>query len=129
MFGGRGATCKHIKRVLRRGCLAVRDERAAGPNDLAAVGVEITDAARPLPRATQPTKRRCACGEMMLAPRLRMDDGAGHQIVQVQFGGGGAEYAYAWGGKRVLAVGDPITAPRSASGGPWWPWEATTRAC
>ena len=55
---------------------------------------------------------------MMLAPLLRMDDGAGHQIVEVQFDGGGAQYAYAWGGQRALSVGErvPVAPPAGRRG-------------
>jgi hypothetical protein len=98
-------TCKHIQRVLNYGCLA-GPGRSAGRNDLGAGRVSITGS---VPRLYNRTRLRCACGEMMRAPLLRMDDGAGHQIVQVQFGdGGSAVYAYAWGGKRALAVGDEV---------------------
>jgi len=101
-FRGR-TTCKHIARVQRHGCFG------AGPNDLRAVGVEIT---RESPmRATQPTGLRCACGEMMLAPLAKMRDDAGHQIVEVSFGGASV-YTYAWAG-RVLALEDVVTVGQS----------------
>ena len=110
MFGFR---CKHIRRVLRHGCLAGPDPSAAGRNDLGdAVRVSITNTPNPVPRATKPTGRPCVCGEMMLAPLLRIDDGAGHQIVEVQIDGGRAQYAYAWGGQRALSR-RPSTRPRS----------------
>jgi hypothetical protein len=104
-FFGR-TTCKHIERVYRHGCFD------AGPNDLRAVGVEITGESPMITgespmRATQSTGLRCACGQMMLAPLVRMRDGAGHQIVEVSFGGA-SWYTYAWAG-RVLAVGDVVT--------------------
>ncbi len=101
-FRGR-TTCKHIARVQRHGCFG------AGPNDLPAVGVEIT---RESPmRATQPTALWCACGQMMLAALLRMRDDAGNQIVEVSFGGASV-YTYAWAG-RVLALKDVITVDSS----------------
>ncbi len=117
MFEGRGARCKHIKRVLTHGCLAGLG-RSAGRNDLGAVRVSITNKPNPVPRATEPTGRPCVCGEMMLAPLLRIDDGAGHQIVEVQFDGGGAQYAYAWGGQRALSIGErvPVAPPAGRRG-------------
>jgi hypothetical protein len=51
---------------------------------------------------------------MMLVPLLRMDDGAGHQIVEVQFDGGGAQYAYAWRGQRALSLGQRVVVPPPA---------------
>jgi hypothetical protein len=104
MFDRPDAGCKHIKSVLRNGCLAAH--RSAGPNNLGAVGVSIVGSVHH--RGHEHTGRRCACGEMMLAPLLRMDDGAGHQIVEVQYDGGGAYYAYAWGGQRALSVGERV---------------------
>ena len=101
-----GDCCWHIKRVLAHACLAGPD-RAAGPGDLAAFDVAITDRQHPVPRATTRTRIRCACGEPMLSPKLRMSDDAGHQIVEVQIGGRGAYYAYAT--RRKLAVGDVVT--------------------
>lgn len=97
MYDRPAAGCKHIKSVLRNGCLAGPD-RSAGRNDLG-VGIAIIGSVQN--RRHERTRRRCACGEMMLAPLLRMDDGAGHQIVEVQFDGGGAQYAYAWRGQRA----------------------------
>jgi SWIM zinc finger len=96
-FRGR-ATCKHIERVHRHGCFG------AGPNNLRAFGVEITGE-NPM-CAAQRTRWRCACGQMMLAPLMRMRDDAGHQIVEVWFGGANL-YTYAWAG-RVLALGDVV---------------------
>jgi len=114
IFDGHGARCKHIKRVLRHGCLA-GPGLIAGRNDLGgSVGVSITYEPNPVRRATECTERPCVCGEMMLAPLLRMDDGAGHQIVEVQFDGGGAQYAYAWGGQRALSVGERVPVPPPA---------------
>lgn len=62
-------------------------------------------------RAAQPTGLRCACGQIMLAPLVRMRDDAGNQIVEVWLGGA-SSYTYAWTG-RVLAVGDVVTADQS----------------
>jgi hypothetical protein len=98
-FRGR-TTCKHIERVQRHGCFG------AGPNDLRAFGVEITSES--LMRSTQHTGLRCACGQMMLAPLMRMRDDAGHQIVEVVWLGFTSSYTYAWVG-RVRAAGDVVT--------------------
>ena len=105
-------TCKRIPRVLTHGCLAVGPGGSAGRNDLGgAVGVSITNKPNPAPRLYNLTELPCACGEMMLAPRVRMYDGVGHQIVEVQYEDGGrGAYAFAWRGKRTraLAVGDEV---------------------
>lgn len=98
-FGGR-TTCKHIERIHRHGCFG------DGPNDLRAFGVEITGD-NPM-RAAQPTGLRCACGQMMLAPLMRVRDDAGRQIVELREGASTYTYTYAWAG-RVLAVGDVVT--------------------
>ncbi|MGV0596939.1 hypothetical protein [Mycobacterium vulneris] len=100
------AGCKHIKRVLKSGCLAGPD-RSAGPNNLGAAGVSIVGAV--YHRGHERTRRRCACGEMMLAPLLRTNDGAGHQIIELQFDGGSTHYAYAWRGLHALSMGDRVT--------------------
>jgi len=100
-----GDRCWHIRCVLRHGCLACPG-REPGPNDLGAVNVSITGAVK-VPLATRRTPRRCACGEMMLSPKLRMSDDAGHQLVEVQIGGRGAPYAYV--SQRELAVGDVVS--------------------
>lgn len=105
--------CRHIERVLENGCLA-GPACKAGLNDLGgAEGVSITNKPDPVPRLYSCTDLPCACGEMMRAPRVRMHDGAGHQIVEVQYddGGGGGAYAFAWRGKRTraLVVGDELS--------------------
>jgi hypothetical protein len=97
--------CKHIKLVLRNGCLAVAPGGSAGRKRLGAVGVSITGS---VPRLYTCTELPCECGEMMLTPKMRARDDAGHQIIEVQYDDGGKQYAYAWGGKRAKAVGDKV---------------------
>jgi len=59
IFDGHGARCKHIKRVLRHGCLA-GPGLIAGRNDLGgSVGVSITYEPNPVRRATECTERPC----------------------------------------------------------------------
>jgi len=114
--------CKHILRVLKYGCLVAGPGRVAGRNDLGAVRVSITGL---VPRLYNPTELPCACGEMMLAPLLRMDDGAGHQIVEVQYDAGGAQYAFANAG-RPLAVGDEVFIAAPSGQRQWSPAQQVT---
>ena len=116
--------CRHIKRVLAHGCLA-GPAREPGADDLATggpatIGLSISATAHPVPRAARRSRRRCACGEPMLVPVVRMTDDVGHQLVRVRFRYGGAEYAYAWDGRRELAVGDVVSI-RSTADQPWFP--------
>jgi hypothetical protein len=97
IFGGRSG-CKHTERVQRHGCFGT------GPNDLRAVGVEIVGE-NPT-RVTAPTNARCACGEPMLAPLIRTHDDAGHQVVQVTFGG---QAFYTYASSRELVIGQTVT--------------------
>lgn len=99
--------CKHIRRVVSHGCFAAPD-RAPGPNDLSAFNVSVLPCDHPVPRLTRRVRQRCACGEPMQAPKLRLDDDAGHQIVRVVVDNGGTEYAYVWAGKTPLSTGDTV---------------------
>jgi len=57
MYDRPAAGCKHIKSVLRNGCLAGPD-RSAGRNDLGAVGIAIIGSVKN--RGHERTRRRCA---------------------------------------------------------------------
>ncbi|ORA31571.1 hypothetical protein BST13_24755 [Mycobacterium aquaticum] len=108
---GREETCKHIRRVMGHGCLAGPD-RAPGPNDFAAFGVAVLPCVHPTPRRARRIRQLCACGEPMMAPKLRLTDDAGHQLVRVTFDDPRREYVYAWDGDRPLGVGDAVTIER-----------------
>ena len=112
-------SCKHILCVTEHGCLAAPGS-AAGRNDLQRVRVTVTDAPYPAERARERTRRSCTCGELMVAPVLRLRDACGCQIVEVQFSSRGARYAYAWRG-RELAVGDIVPVARPSGWQPDWP--------
>jgi hypothetical protein len=94
IFGGR-TTCKHIERVRAHGCLG------GGPNSLGSAGIEITGS-NPM-RASASTRRRCACGQLMRVPVLRMQI-RGHWIVQIDSGGG----PYTYASTRAWRVGDVV---------------------
>jgi len=55
-----------------------------------------------------------------------MDDGAGHQIVEVQYDDGGTPYAYAYDGKRTLAEGDEVFIAPPSSPQQWSPARQVT---
>ena len=100
IYGGH-ATCKHIEQVMRHACLASANH-PAGPNDLASAGITITNKPHYVPRygngkpASVATSQRCACGELMRQPQLRMD-AAGNQIIQLEYAG--RKYLFAWAGE------------------------------
>jgi hypothetical protein len=97
IYGGH-VTCKHIEQVMRHACLASANH-PAGPNDLASAGITITNKPHYVPRygngkpASVATSQRCACGELMRQPQLRMD-AAGNQIIQLEYAG--RKYLFAW---------------------------------
>jgi hypothetical protein len=115
--------CKHIQRVLDNGCLAVPGRRSAGRNRLGAVRVSITGS---VPRLYNLTELPCEGGEMMLTPKMRARDDAGHQIIEVQYDDGGKQYAYAWGGKRAKAVGDKVFIASPSDQRQWSPARQVT---
>jgi len=117
----RDTPCKHIELVLRNGCLA-GPGLPAGRNNLGAARVSITGS---VPRLYNHTQLPCACNEMMLAPLLRMNDGAGHQIIEVQYDDG-TRYAYAWDGKRTLAVEDQVFIAPTSGQQHWSPARQVT---
>jgi hypothetical protein len=78
----------------------------------------MTKEPNPTPRATRTTLLRCACGQMMLAPIVRLRTGAGHQIVGVKIGAASTVFAFAWGGDHDLAVGDAVTVEPLVAGAP-----------
>lgn len=106
-------TCWHIQCVMKHGCLAGPD-REAGRNDLTAFGVEVlTLEEHPKPRLAQRLRQRCACGEPLQVPNLRLTDDEGHQLVRVVFDDPKTEYGYAWAGAQALRVGDAVTVGES----------------
>jgi len=100
IYGGH-VTCKHIEQVMRHACPASANH-PAGPNDLASAGITITNKPHYVPRygngkpASVATSQRCACGELMRQPQLRMD-AAGNQIIQLEYAG--RKYLFAWAGE------------------------------
>jgi hypothetical protein len=112
-YRGREDTCKHVLRVMRHACLAAPGH-PAGPNDAEKFGVSVLSCEHPRPRLARRIHRRCACGELMLAPELRLTNEAGHQIVRVviDVDEKEKEYSYAWAGEPALRAGDAVTINR-----------------
>lgn len=102
-------TCWHIQCVMRHGCFAGPD-REAGLNDLTAFGVEVLALEQhPQPRLAQRLRQRCACGEPLQLPNLRLTDDEDRQLVRVVFADSKTEYGYAWDGAQALRVGGAVT--------------------